>query len=922
MSLQAIVFDYIADLRHATASTACWGEDQLKGPVRRLIEKAGEERGLDVRAPTEYIFPGLKKRPDIGVEIHRGGPQLSMLPETIGFVELKATGKGARPEKLKGEQSRTQWEALRQFDNVVYTDGLEWAHYRKGECTVIGHLGESLLSNHDTKPAPEAVQVVAQILNLLLDPTPIVPGNPKDLAELLAPKCRLLRDAVSATMQDPTSVLVRQAADWREWLFADADDQAFADAYAQTVTYALLLARLEGETPLSLAGAMKRLDSTHSLMGRALKAMTDVDLATTIRVPMDLLVQTIGAVDPERLRNASKGRDPWTYFYEDFLGAYDNALRKSRGVYYTPVEVVKAQIALVEDLLRRELGKPDGFVDESVHVLDPATGTGTYLQMLLTQTLKRLEKDFGDVSNFATSLACRIFGIEILVGPYAVAHLRLTEAISRHGGRLPKDGANVFLGDTLEPAEDNRQIHIPVILERLARERLRVREVKQTQRVLVCLGNPPYNRETREMGEGYEDRKGGWIRHGPHYDKAGNQCKPLLEDYLAPAKAVDAGIHLKSIYNDYVYFWRWATWKVLEQSEGPGIVAFITASSFLRGPGFVGMREHLRRSFDELYVLDLEGEGLGAVKTENVFDIRTPVCIAIGLRRGSPQPDVPARLHYAKVVGTRAEKLARLEAIETVGDVQWQDGTTGLHEPLLPKGSGNWFLWPRLVDVFPWQHSGVQFKRTWPISSSRSVLDARWRALLQTPDRALAFRESEGRLVARKYPSLFQESDELPPLLTLPASAPSPTTLRYAYRTLDRSWCFADGRVGDRLRAVLWTTYSDTQLFLTGLLTGMLGEGPALSACAHPPDLHHFRGSFGAKDVIPLWRDASATLPNVTTGLLEKLGIQYGRPVHPPELLAYVYGLLAQPAYTAKFAEELTIPGPRVPITKDADLFA
>ncbi len=921
MSLQDRVRAYITNLRQATASASGWSEDQLKRPVCCLIEEAGRERDMAVHAPTEYIFPGLRSRPDIGVEIHRPGPQQELFPETIGFVELKAPGLGARPDKLKGGHAKTQWEALKVFDNVVYTDGLEWAHYRKGECSVIGHLGSTLLRDHDAVPDPQGVAAVAQILTLLLEPKPIVPADPRSLAELLAPKCRLLRDAVRATLNDPNSALVRQADDWRDLLFADADDDAFADAYAQTVTYALLLARLDGLAPLTLDGAMRRLDATHSLMGRALKALTDIELATTIRVPIDLLLSSIAAVDPERLRSKSKGRDPWLYFYEDFLAAYDSALRKSRGVYYTPIEVVGAQLALVADLLRTELGKDEDFADDSVQVLDPAAGTGTYLHLLLTRTLDRLAERYGDAGNFATSLAKRVFGFELLVGPYAVAHLRLSEAVRARGGNLPRDGANVYLGDTLEAAEGERQLRIPVILERLARERVRVRDVKRQQRVLVCLGNPPYHRETKVIGEGYDDRKGGWVRFGPNEGPDGVTRAPILDDYLAPARAVDAGVHLKSLYNDYVYFWRWATWKVLEQSGGPGIVAFITASSFLRGPGFVGMREHLRRSFDELLVLDLEGEGLGAVKTENVFDIRTPVCITIGLRRGPPCPETPARLRYARISGTREEKFARLAAIERVDDIDWQQGFEGWHEPLLAHGAGDWFGWPKLVDVFPWTHTGAEFQRTWPISASDSVLERRWTAFLAARDRAAVFSENRDRKVDRAYAPLVPGQPEAPPLAKEPADAPVPLRRGFAFRSFDRARCLADSRLGTVLKRALWVSASREQVFLTGMFTKVLGRGPALVACAHIPDRDHFSGR-GGKDVIPLWRDAAATQPNVTAGLLNHLATAFGRTVTAPELYAYAYALLAQPAYTARFAEELTIPGPRLPLTKDGALFA
>lgn len=181
-------------------------------------------------------------------------------------------------------------------------------------------------------------------------------------------------------------------------------------------------------------------------------------------------------------------------------------------------------------------------------------------------------------------------------------------------------------------------------------------------------------------------RTGGrrWVRFVDKGERA------ILDDFLEPARASGAGVHLKNLYNDYVYFWRWALWKVFESTEGPGIVSFITASSYLRGPGFVGMREWMRRTFDELWIVDLQGDNLGARKTENVFAIQTPVAIAVGVRFGQPSPDVPATVHYARIEGTREEKLARLAAIQGSADLDWSECPTDWHAVFLPRTAGDY----------------------------------------------------------------------------------------------------------------------------------------------------------------------------------------------------------------------------------------
>jgi hypothetical protein len=166
----------------------------------------------------------------------------------------------------------------------------------------------------------------------------------------------------------------------------------------------------------------------------------------------------------------------------------------------------------------------------------------------------------------------------------------------------------------------------------------------------------------------------------------------------------------------------------------------------------------------------------------------------------------------------------------------------------------------------------------------------------------------------------FDRATELPSIVSAKTDSNAITPVRYGWRTLDRHWCLPDGRLCDRPRAGLWATQSDSQVFLTSLLSGVLGVGPAASASAYVPDLHHFCGR-GAKDVIPLWRDAKATEPNLPAHLLAELSGQLGIDVSAEDFLAYTYAVLSAPDYVGTFSEELTVPGPRLPITTDAALF-
>ena len=228
--------------------------------------------------------------------------------------------------------------------------------------------------------------------------------------------------------------------------------------------------------------------------------------------------------------------------------------------------------------------------------------------------------------------------------------------------------------------------------------------MKRETRIFVCLGNPPYDREQRDPDDDAGRRKGGWVRHGD----ADEDADPLLEDFLAPVREAGGGVHLKNLYNDYVYFWRWALWKVLDSTNDAGIVTFITASSYLRGPAFAGMRRKMREVFDELWIIDLEGDSLGARKTENVFAIRTPVAIAIGVRNGKPDPEepvTPAIVRKVRLTGSDQEKLAALDAAARLADLDWHDCADGWDAPFMPAEGGTYSGWPAATDVFPWQQS-------------------------------------------------------------------------------------------------------------------------------------------------------------------------------------------------------------------------
>ena len=905
------IYDALCDFADdvtAKSSGAVRGEpeEQLRAPFEAFMRRAADAMGKPVECVGEIKLPNSLGKPDYGVKVNG---------LVAGYAELKAPGKGVTRRNLKG-RDRSQFDRFTQLPNVLYTDGNQWALYIDGKLVgdkparMAGDVSQDGRSAIRKSDAARLTPLLSSFLNW----QPVIPRTIagkvdwKAFAVQLARLCKYLRDDVLDAMQDKNSPLHVVATEWRKLLFPTATDEQFADAYAQTVVFALLLGRSlgagggAGET-LDFTNAKDALQTDHILMSTALSALVDPEVEESLNAGLNPVLRLIDAIPTE---DFSRGADPWIFFYENFLAEYDPKLRKDAGVYYTPVQVVSAQVRLIDDLLVNRLAKPQGFADADVVTLDPAIGTGTYLLGVIRHALARVAAQYGEgaVAAQAAQLASNLYGFELMVGPYAISELRVSGAL--------KHAARIYLTDTLESPHAQPPQGSFYIQRELARQQRKALRVKKDTRVLVCLGNPPYDRAAAE------NSAGGWVRRG---DEGGDA--PILEDFLDPARKAGHGVHLKNLYNLYVYFWRWALWKVFEQDgAGPGVVSFISASSYLKGDAFAGMREHMRRECDEIWILDIGGESRGPRKSENVFNIQTPVAIAVAMRNERRERRKPAKVHYSRVNGSREEKLHALDRINDFKSVHWQQCPDDWQALFAPAGTGAFFAYPLLTDLMPWQHSGAQLKRTWPIAPDADALRRRWQALLNADDRATAFREDRDRKITHPYNvNLLGHSDSTP-ISELPADAPPPPIRRYAYRFLDRQHAIADGRIMSFARPPLWESHSDRQLYLTTLTAVALDAGPALAACSDLPDICHFLGSFGAKDTLPLYRAPDADQPNITPGLLNKLSQAYGRDIAPEDFAAYLYGVMAHPDYARRFYDELETCELRVPLTKNGALFS
>lgn len=462
-----------------TSSVVAQPEDQLKAPVKGLLEAT---LSRPIVARSEAQVAGLGGRPDFGVAVD------GLL---AGYAELKAPGLGARPQRFTDERNKKQWGKFKTLPNLIYTDGNEWTLLRSGEQVSHVRFSGDVMTDAERAFTEGEAEALERLIQDFLLWQPTAPSSPKALAELLAPLCRMVRDDVAQALQNPDSALSQLARDWRETLFPDADDARFADAYTQTLTYALLLARFSGSENVRPERAAETLETGHGLLAQTLLILSDRAARRDVGVGLDVLIRAISAVDPAAL--GKEGDDPWLYFYEDFLAAYDRRLRNDYGVYYTPAPVIQAQVRLVAELLETRFDKPLAYAENDVVVLDPAAGTGAYPLAVLQHALERVAEFYGPGmrSQYTTQVAQNLHALEFLVGPYAVAHLRVTQKVMEEGGALPADGVHVYLADTLESPEARDLEQHGLMYRRLTEEHRRARRVKQDTRVLVCIGNPP-----------------------------------------------------------------------------------------------------------------------------------------------------------------------------------------------------------------------------------------------------------------------------------------------------------------------------------------------------------------------------------------------------------------------------------------------
>lgn len=415
------------------------------------------------------------------------------------------------------------------------------------------------------------------------------------------------------------------------------------------------------------------------------------------------------------------------------------------------------------------------------------------------------------------------------LGPFAVAQLRILAEVVSLTGKQPKTPPRMFVTNTLSDPEEEAG-WIPQMLAPLANQCKDANRVMRKEAITVVLGNPPY----KEKAKG----KGSWIESG-----SGNSKTPAPFLAWMPPAAWGLGAHSKHLRNLYIYFWRWATWKVFDHGNGTpgphnGIVSFITVAGFLSGPGFQKMRAYLRETCDDIWVIDCSPEGHQPEVNTRIFQgVQQPVCIVMVSRSPAKSGVQPATVRFRTLPrGRREEKFAALGKM-TLSDGQWVECPTLERAPFLPESSGSWATFPKLEDLFIYNGAGVQTKRTWVMAPDAASLIRRWNALLAAPEsqKEELFHPTlrAGVPADRHIRSIVKEAlpgFEARTTQILNETGAVTPPIRYGFRTFNREWIIPDARVITQPNAALWRSRSESQLYLTAFTEEDPTNGPALSS--------------------------------------------------------------------------------------------
>lgn len=865
----------------------------------------------------------------------------------LGYIEAKDIGKSL-DEVERSEQMARYFKGL---GNLILTDYLEFRWYADSEKRLTIRLA-SIGVKGNLHVESESVSGLIKLFEaFLINQTPTV-GTPKELAVRMASFAHIIRDTIEKTFdsEDGGGTLHQQMEGFQKVLLHDLTKEQFADMYAQTICYGLFAARcnLSAGEKFTREHAAFDLPKTNPFLRKMFGHIAGPDLDDRIIWIVDDLAKLLARADIEAvLKNfgkRTKQEDPVVHFYETFLSAYDPKLREARGVYYTPEPVVSYIVRSVDRILKNDFKLKDGLADTStvkvsspskkekteyhkVLILDPAAGTGTFLHGVIDQIYENFKFNKGMWSGYVSEhLLPRLFGFEILMAPYAVAHMKLGLQFAELGYDFQvNERLRVYLTNTLEEA--HKMTGLPLFTQWLAEEANAAGQVKQDAPVMVVLGNPPYSYKSKNTGE--------WI-------------SALIQDYYKVNGEPLGEKNPKGLQDDYVKFIRFAQWRI--EKTGYGILSFITNHGYLDNPTFRGMRKSLLDTFNDIYILDLHGNSKKKEKCpdgsldKNVFDIQQGVAIGIFVKKPVGSSKSINKVRHAESWGLRENKYKWLSENE-ISTTEWAT--------LNPQSPEYLFL-PQNTELMPeyelgWKIIDFMTANSVGIVTSRDKL-----AVHFTKEMA---KETIAEFVnlpieaARKKFDLGEDSQDWQVALAQADLRQSEIDLdnpiAMAYRPFDARFTYYTGHskgFHSRPRpdvmnqmffdnvALLTSRLTKGEQFAHVFVTRHISEKILLSAKTSNNSYHFPLYIYPQTNIEKT--AGIARRPNLTTKFIKdfssRLGMQFvfsGRgdkvkTFGPEDIFDYMYAVFHSPGYRSRYSEFLKRDFPRLPLTSSIALFS
>ena len=861
-----------------------------------LFEWYGEHRGRRDLEVTQ--IPRKTRDCLLDFQVRRG--------EAIaGYVEAKRPG--ADLDLIAGSEQLERYR--RTFPNLLLTNFREFRLYR----------GETLAARAEAGRLDGGPERLLELLDLFVGFDSPPSSSAASLARRLASRTRILAERIHGLLErdvGKTSDLAGFYQAFSEYLLAGLDPREFADLYAQTLSYGLLAARWRVAGEFDRRVAAESIPAASGILRDVFRYISLAEPPAEIGWIVDEIVGLLAAAPVrsmlERYFHGGRGRDPVLDFYQTFLQCYDPGLRKRRGVYYTPPELVSYVVRSVDHLLRTRLGKRLGLASPGVALLDPAAGTLTFVVEAIRCAVEsvRAEVGSGSVPALLRDHLLRDFhAFELMMAPYAIGHLKMSLILEEMGQPLGVgERFHLYLTNALE-REELEQSSLPGMAT-LSRESREAGRVKKELAVSVILGNPPWSGHSANRGKSVDvlPREG--------YDAADGR---RVEGYYQVDGQPLGERNPKWLQDDYVKFLRFAQRKIDEAGEG--IVAFVTNHSYLDNPTFRGLRRSLMETFDEIYVLDLHGNGK---KKERSPDGGVDASVFDGVFQGAAvaflvkRPGLAKRVLRADLRGSRPDKLRWL-AGHGVETTEWSATAPAapafLFAPRDAVLEAEYRRGVPLTEIFPERSVGIVTGRdAFAIDTDPAELRRRIRFLRETGYLADAPRETAAWTLAeavRRARADGEWEERFHPIL---------------YRPFDRRTIFYAEYVIERCRErVMRHMWAGRNLGL--IVPRQCKEEPG-ALVTDAIVAHKAVSAYDINTLFPLYLypeerrlEGTGRAANVGPEYLRLLASRLGEEPSPELVLQFVYAVLYSPPFRSRYGDLLRADFPRIPLPADRGAF-